>query len=323
MKTATIGGGNKLDKNNAMNKVEVSYLSDIEKTRKIQNLTVEEQIEMLKAKDLIIRNEKSAVNVLKRIGYHRLSGYFQFFIEKSTGNFYTHTTFEDVENLYRFDSDLRLIYLELMQEIEISLKSYLVQLISTQYTAHGWRKEEIFVDSKQNEEKTKRARKKHFEFMNHVEDKIRRFERDRKRQLHRDENNDGYPIQVITEILDFGSVSKFYKNLQPIDKQKISDFYIEKLPHLYLENWMEQFVKLRNICSHHAQVVGRGFKVKKSKEIKEADASNLYALTLASKLILNDCREWKVFQAKLVLLLINNPIYEKYLDFPSEWIKKI
>lgn len=294
-------------------------LNGVEKTEKIQKLEIEKQIDKLKEKDLIIRNEKSVVKILNRIGYHRLSGYFQFFIEKSTGDFHNHTTFEDIEKLYRFDSDLRLIYLELMQEIEISLKSYLAEFITNSYGAYGWDKEILFIGSNQTEKESKRAKTNSLKWITMVKEKIHHFERDRANERYKVLYNGNYPIEMITEMLDFGNISKLFKNLKPEDKQEIAKYYNNEIPYQYLENWFEQFVSLRNICSHHARIVGKNFQIKKSRELRKVRANNLFALTLAAEMILADRREWKVFQAKLVLHLENNSEYAELLGFPNDW----
>jgi abortive infection bacteriophage resistance protein len=95
-------------------------------------LSVPQQIELLKARGLIFEDESKANEYLRRIGYYRLSAYCYPFRESTLDRdgtrrtldiFRTGTTFKDVTDLYAFDKALRLILLDSIERIEVSLRT--------------------------------------------------------------------------------------------------------------------------------------------------------------------------------------------------------
>lgn len=68
--------------------------------------TYEQQLEILKSRNLIVADESIAIQYLKDIGYFRLSGYWLSFYEcKDT--FKDGTTFQHIINVYETDMKLR------------------------------------------------------------------------------------------------------------------------------------------------------------------------------------------------------------------------
>ena len=80
--------------------------------------TVDEQINILQSRGIIISNSDKAKEILQDIGYYRLGFYFFPFeeshpkIENRTHKITSGTTFEDAVALYYFDYDLRKIELK-------------------------------------------------------------------------------------------------------------------------------------------------------------------------------------------------------------------
>ena len=72
--------------------------------------TYEEQIEILKTRNLIIENEDGAIKALSTMNYYSLTGYLYQFKDKS-GNYINGTTLEQGIALYKFDRELSSIIL--------------------------------------------------------------------------------------------------------------------------------------------------------------------------------------------------------------------
>ncbi|MBZ9626025.1 Abi family protein [Clostridium sp. FP2] len=60
--------------------------------------TFEEQLKMLRKRNLIIDDENRAIDILSRVNYYRLSAYMLIF--KSDGMFFYDTTLEDIYDTY-------------------------------------------------------------------------------------------------------------------------------------------------------------------------------------------------------------------------------
>ena len=66
------------------------------------------QLDYLKQKKLLIPNESFAIKNLEKYSYYGLiNGYKDVFKNPSTNIFYPNTTFDEILNLYLFDTELR------------------------------------------------------------------------------------------------------------------------------------------------------------------------------------------------------------------------
>ena len=116
--------------------------------------TIEEQIQKLKDRGLIIEDEKKAKEVLLDVGYYRLGSYlFPYEITYPNKVDRTHklkacTHFEDALDLYYFDSDLRILLLKYITRIEINLRTYITYFVSNQYKKNPcWFVDDSFMET--------------------------------------------------------------------------------------------------------------------------------------------------------------------------------
>src|SRR5258708_12479350 len=91
-------------------------------------LTFEQQLELIIARGLIVRDRDRVLNCLQRKGYFRLSAYFLPFKQRDhDGNyidkFIPGSCFEDAILLYKFDADLRLLVIQAIDRVEIALRT--------------------------------------------------------------------------------------------------------------------------------------------------------------------------------------------------------
>ena len=79
---------------------------------------------MANVKDLIVNDRDFAVEMLTRYGYFSLiGGYKNIYINKSVRKYKRGTTFEDIVNLYKFDEELRSLFLKNILKFERKLHS--------------------------------------------------------------------------------------------------------------------------------------------------------------------------------------------------------
>jgi len=86
-------------------------------------LSIEQQIELLKSRGLEIPDHEQAAHYLYHLNYYRLSGYMLPFQEGTEHHFQAGTTFEHVLNLYLFDRKLRLLLMDAIERIEVSVRT--------------------------------------------------------------------------------------------------------------------------------------------------------------------------------------------------------
>ena len=86
--------------------------------------TIEEQIEILKSKGLVINYYEDAKEILLRENYFFVSGYRHLFMKSSKDRmFITGTTFEELYALFNFDRQLRNVFFKNLLIIENNCKS--------------------------------------------------------------------------------------------------------------------------------------------------------------------------------------------------------
>lgn len=87
-------------------------------------MTIDEQIDFLKTeKKLNFKSKKLAKRVLQEVGYYKLINAYKipFVINNGTNNQYIDNVyFEDIYNLYKFDTELKTIVFEAATNIEIN-----------------------------------------------------------------------------------------------------------------------------------------------------------------------------------------------------------
>lgn len=96
--------------------------------------TIDEQIQLLKKRNLIFLNEETAKNALSRYGYYEIiNGYKDhFLIEKGNDEkgFKAGTTFEHIYALYTLDKDISRDLLRALEDFEQTFKQSLAYVVS-------------------------------------------------------------------------------------------------------------------------------------------------------------------------------------------------
>lgn len=206
--------------------------------------TIDEQINKLKQRGMIISDEAKSKEILSDIGYYRL-GFYWFPFEKGYPKKYNRkhkfvagASFDDAVSLYYFDNDLRNILAPYLHRIEICFRTAIIYIVSNHYKRNPtW-----FVDSKVVEEDFVK------DFPNLYND-IRKNEAIKRH--HQKYRNDIYaPAWKTLEYMTFGSMLFLYQNLKNENlRQQIADrFGISNLD--AFESQMKTVRIIRNVCAH-------------------------------------------------------------------------
>lgn len=206
--------------------------------------TIDEQIEILKSKNLIINNEDYAKTVLLRENYFFLNGYRHIFLKKDLSRkFINGSTFEELYALFCFDRRFRNIIFKNLLIVENNYKSIFSYAVSKHY---GYKeKDYLNVNNFTNDKSRSRQ----------VNDLIRKL----KRQIRINGkqhtatshylNNYGYvPMWIGVKVLSFGIVSEMFSILKQEDKNAIAEFY--KIDPEILEIYLPILANYRNLCAH-------------------------------------------------------------------------
>lgn len=215
--------------------------------------TIEEQISLLKSRNIIIDDIESVKVFLQNNNYYRLMGYaYQFKINEK--NYQVNTNFSTLTEIYDFDKLLRQILFPLLEDFEVSFKTKLAYFLCHKYGAECHLKENIFKNLQY-----------YFDFISTLLRNIKQSSKQLFIKHHNDKYDGRFPFWVLIEILSFSTISKLFKNLNNKDKSEFLKLHYS-YDAIIFENWIEHFSVIRNICAHHDRIYNKNFNLKFLKE---------------------------------------------------------
>lgn len=210
-------------------------------------LSLDEQIEQLIDRGLIISNEELAKQYLINVGYYRLSGYW-WSMQSDTENhiFKPKSTFVNVLSIYNFDRELRLLLFDIIERIEISMRTKMVYHLSHEISPWWFEDSSIFKRSDNyysNLESIDRELSYTKEIF--IKEHYAKYFTDIRRP----------PAWKTLNVISFGTLSKLYGNLNDniASKDKISVEF-GTVNKKYLPSWLQSISQIRNICAHHGRI---------------------------------------------------------------------
>ena len=198
-------------------------------------ISVEEQIANLKQLGLIIDDEEKAKKFLNDVSYFRLVKAYCLGLKKKNGNFYNGVTFEKIVELYLFNANFRQSLFSKIEKVEVNLRCRLSNYFSLKYGALGYEDSKNFS-----------SKEYHEQFMEDIKIEISRNKKAPFVKNFQTNYIDGkIPFYALTELMSFGTLSKFYKNMRPEDKKAVAKIY--GAPYTYFESWIENAAFVRNV----------------------------------------------------------------------------
>ena len=204
--------------------------------------TLDEQIQILRSKGLIIDDENEAKNILLRENYFFISGYRHLFMHNDN-KFVKGTTFDELYAMFSFDRNMRNIFFKYILIIENNIKSLISYELSRKY---GF-KEKDYLNVNNFTQNPMKIRQVH-----DILDKMRRQIRVNSKQhaatLHYLSNYGYIPLWILVKVLSFGIVSELYTILKSDDQSCISSFY--NTDSATLSIYLNILSNYRNLCAH-------------------------------------------------------------------------
>jgi len=206
--------------------------------------TLDEQIKILEAKNLVIDDYDYVKNILLRENYFFVSGYRHLFVKSPIEkNYIENTNFRELYAMFYFDRQLRNILFKNILIVENNIKSILSYIMSKN---HGFKEQNYlnpnnFVkDSKRNKQVNDLLKKMHRQ--------IRVNGKQHAATSHYI-NNYGYiPLWVVVKVLSFGIVGELYTILKIEDQEEIADVFNVTVSDLL--DFLPILANYRNLCAH-------------------------------------------------------------------------
>ena len=205
--------------------------------------SLDEQIQILRSKGLIIKDEEKTKEVLLRENYFFISGYRHLFMLNNNRYFIFGTTFEELYATFLFDRGIRNIMFKYILVVENNIKSIISYQLSKKY---GFKEEDYLNTKNYNQDILKQRQ------VNDVIEKMKRQirvnGRKHKATLHYI-NNYGYiPMWILVKVLSFGIIAELYAILKETDQSSISNFYELDIDTLKTNLYI--LANFRNLCAH-------------------------------------------------------------------------
>lgn len=271
-----------------------------------------ELIEYLISKNVIINDKEKALENIELYSYYSIVNSYKFVFKDEENNYKQNVTFEEIFAVYEFDKNIKAIFLKYVLEIEVIIKSLIANVIAEQYGVEDYLKLENF-DEHANEE-----------YINNLIECVNKeIEDNYKKHCAIKHYKDTYgfiPPFVLTKILTFGLISRYYGLLKQIDRQAISKRF--KISDKFLKQILVNLTMVRNISAHSDRLFC--FRSKYYISFKEIDEeyqadrnfTNLYMIIKCMQMLLKEekfkefedlfNREIEILKGKLHSININD-----------------
>ena len=206
--------------------------------------TLDEQVDILRNKGLVIDDDETAKEILLRENYFFISGYRHlFFRSNESKKFIQNTNFREIYGLFNFDRQLRNIIFKNILIIENNIKSVISYNISRNYGIT----EKNYLNPKNFTREPSKTRQ--------VNDLLKKMKRQIRINGGQHEatshyiSNYGYiPPWIVVKVLSFGIVSELYGILKVDDQKNIADVF--NINYQELMSYLTILSNYRNLCAH-------------------------------------------------------------------------
>ncbi|MER8515519.1 Abi family protein [Mesorhizobium sp. M1060] len=219
------------------------------------SLSISAQIALIEGRGMAVPDHGHAAHCLQHISYYRLRAYWLPFEDTAPAGeehkFRPDTCFDDVLALYVFDRRLRLLVMDAVERVEVSLRGTWAHHLALQYGPHGYlnpllyrrpdRYAQAFAKLIDDLDRSKDT------FVNHYRNKY--------------DDPEHPPIWMTAEVISLGQLSMWFSNLNlRSDRQAISKPY--GLDETILVSVAHHLTYIRNICAHHGRLWNKQVTVK-------------------------------------------------------------
>lgn len=279
--------------------------------------TFAQQVAQLQSRGMVIADTAQAEFYLSHLNYYRLGAYWlPFESDHGSHAFMPGTTFDQVLNLYIFDRELRLLIMDAVERVEVSVRTQWAYQMAHRHGPHAHLDGRIAF---------KQARwQRH---LSQLTEQVDRSDEVFIRHLRDTYQEALPPVWAVCEVMSLGLLSNWYGNIRPMPTRRAiaAPFGVDDG---VLESWLHHLAYIRNICAHHSRLWNREFTITpqapRSKPAAlagqfQSGSRKLYN-TLVLLLHLMDVmaphHHWRL---RLKSLLAAHHVNVAAMDFPADW----
>ena len=187
---------------------------------------------------------------LQHINYYRMCAYWlPYEQEHATHTFKPGTNFDTVLSTYSADRRLRLLFLDAIERIEVSVRCHWAYELAHKHGPHGYLESGLAkrIDFLQTniEKLTAEVDRSDEVFIQHIK-------RTYSERLP--------PVWAAAEVMSLGLLSSWFNNLKP-SATRIAIASAYQVDDSVLSSWLHHLTVVRNICAHHSRLWNRNLVV--------------------------------------------------------------
>ncbi len=282
-------------------------------------LSIDEQIALLKSRGITFGDIPSARTHLKHINYYRLTAYWlNSESDRQNPSSKSGTTFESILNLYVFDREFKLLILDAVERVEVSLRCQWAYHIGKNHGPHAYLDSAIARNYHKWENDLERL----------TQEVLRSDEAFIKDYLKKYQQPKLPPIWSVCEVMSLGTLSRWVSNLKPMKtRRNIASTY--GLDEKVLQTFTHHLTYVRNICAHHSRLWNRQLTVtmqlprakpgRLSGSFNAAETRKIYNTLVMLAWILDIVCPGHSWRIRLFNLMQKHEIDTTYMGFPPDF----
>lgn len=275
---------------------------------------------MLQKRGMVIEDPTQVEFYLQHLNYYRLGAYWlPFEADHGSHSFQPGTRFDDVLNLYIFDRELRLLVLDAIERIEVSVRGQWAYQMAHLHGPHS------HLDQSLAHKASHWASN-----FDKLKEEVRRSDETFIKHLTQTYAEALPPIWAVCEVMSLGVLSRWYSNLKPMPTRRtIASVY--GIDERVMESWLHHMTFIRNTCAHHSRLWNREFtitpKLTRSKPahligefvVPSRKLYNTLVILLHFMNVIAPKHHWR---QRLVTLIADHSAPVSAMGFPPDWQQK-
>ena len=201
--------------------------------------TLHELIGILQSRGLIIDDPRDAEAFLSGVNYYRFTGYALPFLTDRE-HYKPGSTFGKIQAIYTFDRQLRDLFAEALEVIELTFRTVMAREVARKIGAAGY----LDPDNYRDEDSYNEA----------IDPVWADYEQSEERCVQHFKRQDEVPpIWAIVEVASFGHLSRLFKALKNEYRDPVSKLYGFDSSK-FMCSLLQHLCVLRNRCAHHSRI---------------------------------------------------------------------
>lgn len=288
---------------------------------------------------MIVSDPQKAHDYLSKIGYYRLSAYWHPFRKtddtvtpsKPLDEFKDETDFHTIVDLYVFDKKLRLLLMDLIERIEIALRSEVaIQMGPQSPWAH--RDATMLDKSFSSRISPGKSTTGHSTWVSRLDERAATSKEPFAVHFRNEYPGSPMPIWMAVELLEFGALSHLLSGMRTGDVRPIAGHYAIPRPEL-LKSWVRALCGVRNICAHHGRLWNKPIfdepkppfptEIPALDHVSASSRQRVYGTIAVGRYLLKAINPGTQWHNRLKVLAANFPV-SKHISlstagFPPQW----